>query len=65
MAGFAVQFSLAPVTDNIPNAQIPADAQTMLRVMKGFIFILTLSFSLLLGGIIAMLSGGRAREEFC
>ena len=64
LTGFAVQFSLTPVTDNIPASQLPADAQTMFRVMKGFLFILTLSFSLLLGGIIAMLTWGQAREEF-
>jgi len=64
LVGFATQLSFAPVTGNIPAAQVPRDVQTMLRVMKGFLFILTFSVTLLVGWLIARLSSSEIRREF-
>ncbi|MDH5299646.1 MAG: hypothetical protein OEV91_11570, partial [Desulfobulbaceae bacterium] len=55
VAGLATQISLAPVAENIPASQIPLEARTMLRVMKGFLFIITISVGTLFGWIIARL----------
>ncbi len=64
VVALATQLSFTPVTDNIPAAQVPENVRTMLRVMKGFFFILTLLLSLLLSWIIATLAGPRIKEEF-
>lgn len=64
LAAFITQLSISPATNNIPNAQIPKEAKNMLRAMKGFQFILTFSFSCLIGWIIARLSTPEILAEF-
>ncbi|MDH3359889.1 MAG: hypothetical protein OEL55_03375 [Desulfobulbaceae bacterium] len=61
---FITQLSISPVTDNIPAAQIPADAKTMMRAMKGFFFIITFSLTCLAGWLSLQLSAPEIKQEF-
>ena len=64
LVAFITQLSIRPATDNIPAAQIPPEAQKMMRVMKGFFFIITFSVSSLFGWLIAHLTNPEIRQEF-
>ncbi|MDH4321692.1 MAG: hypothetical protein OEV73_09375 [Desulfobulbaceae bacterium] len=64
LAAFITQLSIRPATDNIPTAQIPAEAKTMMRAMKGFFFIITFSISCLFGWLIAFLTAPDTKREF-
>lgn len=64
LAAFITQLSINPPSSNIPNAQIPREAKNMLRAMKGFQFILTFTFSCLIGWIIARLTAPEIVAEF-
>ncbi len=64
LVAFVTQLSIRPATDNIPSAQIPAEAKTMIRAMKGFMFIITFSVSCLVGWLIAHLTAPEITQEF-
>ena len=64
LAAFITQLSIRPATDNIPSAQIPTEAKTMMRAMKGFFFIVTFSVSCLFGWLVAYLTAPETRREF-
>jgi len=64
VAAFITQLSIRPATDNIPVAQIPKEAKTMMRAMKGFLFIITFSVTCLFGWLIAFLTTPEIRREY-
>jgi len=64
LAAFITQLSIRPATDNIPTAQIPKEAKTMMRAMKGFLFIITFSVCCLFSWISARLSAPEIIAEF-
>lgn len=64
LTAFVTQLSISPATDNIPAAQIPAEAKNMMRAMKGFFFIITFSVTCLAGWLMMQLSAPEIKQEF-
>ena len=64
LMGFGLQFVFDPVSQGIPQEQIPPEMIRMMNMMKISMFIFTASLTVLFGWVIKKLTSKKIRQEF-